>query len=132
MADSTKEYIIEGTVKELSFGKEDFFTIAGTDGYAVKQKKDGVEIRYNVLQNCGKDADTIPISSFVFNQNTKFATTEKNRCLLLQAASSGKKVQVKIEMKVEVKPETGVETKEITVKELKEPFPVASIIMLAE
>lgn len=129
------KYIIEGTIKELSFD-ENFFTIAGTEGYAIKQKKDGVETRYNVLQNCGKDADTNPISSFVFNPNTKFATTEKNRCLLLQAASSGKKVQVKLEMNVEAKseanPETGVEVKEITIKELKKPFPVASIIMLAE
>ena len=125
------EYIIEGTVKELSFD-ENFFTIAGIEGYAIKQKKDGVETRYNVLQNCGKDVDTNPISSFVFNPNTKFATTEKNRCLLLQAASSGKKVQVKLEMNVEAKPETRVEVKEITIKELKEPFPVASVIMLAE
>ena len=130
------EYIIEGTIKKLSFD-EKFFTIAGTEGYAVKQKKDGMEIRYNVLQNCGKDDTTrVFMKGLVCKQDVRFSTDEKNMNLLLQAASSGKKVQVKLEMNVEakseVKPETGVEVKEITIKELKEPFPVVSLAMLAE
>lgn len=117
------KYIIEGTIKELSFD-ENFFTIAGTEGYAIKQKKDGREIKYNVLQNYDTD-DTIKkvfMAGLVCKQDVKFLTDGKNRDLLLQAASSGKKVQVKLE----------IGKKRIRLKKIEVPFPVASIIMLAE
>ena len=116
------EYIIEGTIKELSFD-EKFFTIAGTEGYAIKQKKDGMEIRYNVLQNCGKDDTTrVFMKGLVCKQDVRFSTDEKNMNLLLQAASSGKKVQVKLE----------IGKKRIKIKKIDKSFPISSLTLLAE
>ena len=117
------KYIIEGTIKELSFD-ENFFTIAGTEGYAIKQKKDGVETRYNVLQNCDTD-DNIKkafMVGLICKQDIKFSTDGKNRDLLLQAVSFGKKIRVKVE----------IGKKRIKKKDLKESFPVVSLAMLAE
>ena len=92
------KYIIEGTIKELSFD-ENFFTIAGTEGYAIKQKKDGMEMKYNVLKSF-EDDDTakVFIKGLVCKQDVKFSTVGKNRNLLLQAASFGKRIRITIKI----------------------------------
>ena len=89
------EYIIEGTIKELSFD-EKFFTIAGTEGYAIKQKKDSEEIMYNVLH----PKDNMPskekgITSYILSQDFKFSAA-KSKCLLLQSLSLGKRIRMTI------------------------------------
>ena len=78
------EYVIEGTVKELEVkkGKEEgkviwSFKIAGTEGYALRQKKkedDKETTRYNVL--CLKDSenpdDKKPRKAIVLEEDTVF------------------------------------------------------------
>lgn len=88
------KYIIEGTIKELSFD-ENFFTIAGTEGYAIKQKKDGKEIKYNVLcpENMPSNQDSG--TSYTLAQDFRFPVG-KNKCLLLQSLSSGKRIRITI------------------------------------
>ena len=90
------KYIIEGTIKELSFD-ENFFTIAGTEGYAIKQKKDGMEMKYNVLcpENMPSNQDSG--TSYTLAQDFRFPVG-KNKCLLLQSLSLGKRIRMTIEV----------------------------------
>lgn len=75
------EYVIEGTVKELKVKKEEgkviwSFKIAGTEGYALRQKKeeDDKETRLNVL--CLEDSenpdDKTPKKAIVLEEDTVF------------------------------------------------------------
>ena len=88
------EYIIEGTIKELSFD-EKFFTIAGTEGYAIKQKKDGMEMKYNVLCPENMPSKEKGIASYILSQDFRFPAT-KSKCLLLQSLSLGKRIRMTI------------------------------------
>ena len=90
------EYIIEGTIKELSFD-EKFFTIAGTEGYAIKQEKDGMEMKYNVLCPENMPSKEKGIASYILSQDFKFSAA-KSKCLLLQSLSLGKRIRMTIEV----------------------------------
>lgn len=97
------EYVIEGTVKEL---KEESgawsFKIAGTDGYALRQKKKekvDEEIRLNVLclgENQVND-DKKPRNAITFAENSPIFDTEneeKNFYLLAFALANGRKCRI--------------------------------------
>ena len=90
------KYIIEGTIKELSFD-EKFFTITGTEGYAIKQKKDGMEMKYNVLCPENMPSKEKGIASYILSQDFKFSAA-KSKCLLLQSLSLGKRIKMTIEV----------------------------------
>ena len=88
------KYIIEGTIKELSFD-ENFFTIAGTEGYAIKQKKDGMEMKYNVLCPENMPSNSVSDTSYILSQDFKFFVGE-NKDLLLRSLSLGKRIRITI------------------------------------
>ena len=108
------EYIIEGTVKELEVKKEEgkviwSFKIAGTEGYALRQKKkedDKETTRYNVL--CLKDSenpdDKKPRNAITFAEDSPFQTEDKEYgCLITSALANGRKCRVCFSVKEEDK-----------------------------
>lgn len=84
-------YIIEGTVTEISID-EGFFTIAGTEGFAIKQGDD----KYNVLcpEKMPTENDYLP--SFILSQDVKFPIIDSDNELILKASSEGKKIKIKL------------------------------------
>lgn len=110
------EYVIEGTVKELEVkkGKEEgkviwSFKIAGTEGYALRQKKkedDKETTRYNVL--CLKDSenpdDKKPRNAITFAEDSPFQTEDKEYgCLITSALANGRKCKFCFSVKEEDK-----------------------------
>lgn len=97
------EYVIEGTVKELEVKKEEgkgkgkviwSFKITGTDGYALRQKKDREEIRLNVLHLDENKADDgrKPRNAITFAEDSPFQTEDKEYgCLITSALADGRK-----------------------------------------
>ena len=95
------EYVVEGTVKELEVKKEKkeekviwSFKIAGTDGYALRQKKDREEIRLNVLHLDENKADDgrKPRNAITFAEDSPFQTEDKEYgCLITSALANGRK-----------------------------------------
>lgn len=108
------EYVIEGTVKELEVKKEKgkviwSFKIAGTEGYALRQKKkedDKETTRYNVL--CLKDSenpdDKKPRNAITFAEDSPFQTEDKEYgCLITSALANGRKCKFCFSVKEEDK-----------------------------
>ena len=95
------EYVIEGTVKELKVKKEEgkviwSFKIAGTEGYALRQKKeeDDKETRLNVLCLKGSENpdDKTPRNAITFAEDSPFQTEDKEYgCLITSALADGRK-----------------------------------------
>ena len=103
MAETTMKYVIEGTVKELEVKKEEgkviwSFKIAGTDGYALRQKKkkDNKETRLNVLclENTQVDEDKKPRNAITFAEDESFMTGDEYGNLLALALANGRKCRI--------------------------------------
>lgn len=84
-------YIIKGTVTEISFD-EGFFTIVGTEGYAIKQGDN----KYNVLCPEKMPAENSYSQSFILSNDVKFPILDSDKELLLKASSEGKKIKIKL------------------------------------
>lgn len=87
-------YIIEGTVSELSTnneGKFISFKINGTEGYALQRKTIDKTEKFNVFseENNGENA-------YIFRNNSKLECNEKFFTALTTAFASGKRIQLKI------------------------------------
>ena len=90
-------YVIEGTIKKLKKENKIWsFKIAGTEGYALRQKKkedDKETTRYNVL--CLKDSekpdDKKPRNAITFAEDESFTTGDKYGNLLALALANGRK-----------------------------------------
>ena len=103
ITEDTMEYVIDGTVKELEVkkGKEEgkviwSFKIAGTEGYALRQKKkeDDKETRLNVLCLKGSENpdDKKPRNAITFAEDSPFQTEDKEYgCLITSALADGRK-----------------------------------------
>lgn len=86
------KYIIEGTVSEVTVKNDKTvgFKIAGTEGYAIKQKGK----KYNIL--CLKDQ---PVGkAYIFEQTVEFTTGSNNLSNLQTAISNGKKISVELDI----------------------------------
>ena len=83
-------YIIEGTISELSFD-ESYFTICGAEGFSIKQN----DKKYNVLCPKAMPESEKSLEAIVLAQDFKFPTGE-NKDLLLQAVSSQKRIKVQL------------------------------------
>lgn len=83
-------YIIEGTVTELSFD-EGYFTVCGSEGFLIK--RDGK--KYNVLcpEKMPEEKEECKFG-IIFPKYTQFLI-KKNKCLLLNAINSAKKIKIK-------------------------------------
>lgn len=118
-------YIIEGTISELSFD-EGYFTICGSEDFSLKYD----DKKYNVLcpEKISKEnfATQQYSSCFILKQDLKFSTKNRNRNLLLQGSSLQKKVRVKIQFKHKL------EKGELIIKDFSKPLPVFSIILLSD
>lgn len=84
-------YIIEGTVLEISKEKlKNTFKIAGTEGYALIQRKGKSETRYNIL--CSDDKNSY--RALKIEKDFSYNVSDDFMPLLISAMAHGKKVSV--------------------------------------
>ncbi len=88
------DYVIEGTISELSFD-ENYFSLSGTEGYALKHG----DKKYNVL--CPKDMPEKNkyAQSVVLSQDFHFPI-QGDKELLLHALSSNKKIRIRLSVNI--------------------------------
>ena len=87
-----ENYIIEGTITELSFD-EGYFTVCGSEGFAIKRD----DKKYNVLCPEKMPEEKTCIGSFITDQKCKFSTSVKHRTALLTSLTSEKRIRVSID-----------------------------------
>ncbi|MBR4321672.1 hypothetical protein [Treponema sp.] len=94
MADK-EDYIIEGTVTEISSEKQEKevkFKISGTEGFAIKKGKTS----YNLLWSTKNGTNETAVSAFILFTERTYKTSEKQVSLLSSALTSGKRVRITI------------------------------------
>ena len=86
------DYIIEGTISELSFD-EGYFTICGSEGFAIKKD----DKKFNLF--CLKDnpKEKVYQISFIASQKCKLSTSVKYRTVLLSSLTSEKRVRIALD-----------------------------------
>ena len=109
-------YIIEGTITELSFD-EGYFTICGSEGFMLKQG----EKKYNVLCSEENLKEKHYQASFIASQKCKFSTSVKYRSVLLTSMTYEKRIRVSLDEK---------ELKKATNQEKS--LPICSITLLSD
>lgn len=95
-------YVIEGSVSELYADESDNFTfkVIGSEGFSLKQE----EVRFNVLcpeeleKISKKKSENICSPCFVLSQNHQFAISDKNKVLIIQHGSVGRKFRLTIKL----------------------------------
>ncbi len=95
-------YIIEGTVSELYADESDNFTfkVIGSEGFSLSQG----ECRFNVL--CPDELEKVPkkqsenicFPCFILSQNHQFTISDKNKVLIIQHGSVGRKFRLTIKL----------------------------------
>lgn len=89
------DYIIEGTIKEISVDKSDNFSfkIIGTEGYSIKYGKE----KYNILcpeqlkEELKKDKK-IHLPGIIISQDYQFSTFEKNIEVIIRNCGLNRKL----------------------------------------
>lgn len=88
-------YIIEGTVSELSLD-ENYFTLCGSEGFSFKKN----DKKYNILCPKNMPKDEKALVAIVLAQDFKFPSGD-NKDLLLQAVSYEKRIKVQLSVEDE-------------------------------
>lgn len=88
-------YIIEGTVSELSLD-ENYFTLCGSEGFSFKKN----DKKYNILCPKNMPKDEKALVAIVLVQDFKFPSGD-NKDLLLQAVSYEKRIKVQLSVEDE-------------------------------
>ena len=101
------DYIIEGTVSELSLD-ENYFTLCGSEGFSFKRN----DKKYNILCPKNMPKDEKALVAIVLAQDFKFTNCCDNKELLLQAVSYEKRIKIQLCIEDE-KVETHIDLKKL-------------------
>ncbi|MBR5096521.1 MAG: hypothetical protein IK094_05380 [Treponema sp.] len=82
-------YVIEGTVSEISIDEE-YFKLKGCEGYAIMQNAK----KYNLLCPESLPEKEKVEFGFILSQDYKFPLNEPNASLLMQSFSNVKKIKI--------------------------------------
>ena len=86
-----ENYIIEGTISEITKEKsKNTFKIAGAEGYALTQRKDSLETKYNILCNTDKNS----YLALKIEKDFPCNVSDDFMPLLVSAMTYGRKVRI--------------------------------------